>query len=135
MLSYTIFKLGPYDVCLWNLIFLAIIITISIGVRRAIHKSLKRMLVNQNINMEGRRTTLLRLLSQSVYILTAYGFVYSFNFNNKDVSFEKFLEFRLIKNNYFTLSFSHIIGIIIVFFIAKVILNFVKRKKTLKFFH
>lgn len=126
MLSYTIFKLGPYDVCLWNLIFLAIIITISIGVRRAIHKSLKRMLVNQNINMEGRRTTLLRLLSQSVYILTAYGFVYSFNFNNKDVSFEKFLEFRLIKNNYFTLSFSHIIGIIIVFFIAKVILNFVK---------
>jgi small-conductance mechanosensitive channel len=126
MLSFTLFKLGPYDVCLWNLIFLAIIIIISIGVRRAIHRSLKRMLVNQNINMEGRRTTLLRLLSQSVYIFTAYGFVYSFNFNNQDVSFEKFLEFKLIKSAYFTISFSHIIGIIIVFFLAKVILNFVK---------
>ncbi len=126
MLSYTLFKLGPYDVCLWNLIFLAIIITVSIGIRRAIHKALKRLLINQNISVEGRRTTLLRLLSQSVYILTAYGFVYSFSFNNKDVSFEKFLDFTLVHNKYLTLSFSHIIGIAIVFFLAKVILNFVK---------
>lgn len=126
MLSYTLFKLGPYDVCLWNLIFLTIIITISIALRRAIHKSLKRMLLNQNISLEGRRTTLLRLLSQSVYILTAYGFIYSFSFNNKDVSFEKFLDYNLIQNSYFNLSFSHIIGIFFVFFIAKVVLNFIK---------
>jgi small-conductance mechanosensitive channel len=76
--------------------------------------------------VEGRRTTLLRLLSQSIYIFTAYGFIYSFSFNNRDVSFEKFLEHNLIQSKYITVSFSHIIGIIIVFFIARVLLNFVK---------
>lgn len=76
--------------------------------------------------MEGRRTTLLRILSQSIYIITAYGFIYSFSFNNRDVSFEKFLEHNLIQSKYITVSFSHIIGIIIVFFIARVLLNFVK---------
>lgn len=126
MLSHTLFKFGPYDVCLWNLIFLTIIITISIGVRRVIHKALKRLLINQNISVEGRRTTFLRLLSQSVYILTAYGFVYSFSFNNKEVSFEKFLDHKIIESKYLNLTFSHIIGIFIVFFVAKVVLNFVK---------
>ncbi|MDC1186636.1 mechanosensitive ion channel [Crocinitomicaceae bacterium] len=76
--------------------------------------------------MEGRRKTLLRILSQSIYIITAYGFIYSFSFNNRDVSFEKFLEHNLIQSKYITVSFSHIIGIIIVFFIARVLLNFVK---------
>jgi small-conductance mechanosensitive channel len=126
MLTFTLFKLGPYDVCLLNLIFLAFIITVSIGIRRAIHKYLKRLLLNKNISVEGRRTTLLRLFSQSIYILTAYGFIYSFSFNNKDVSFEKFLDYTFVQNKYLTLSFSHIIGILIVFFLAKVVLNFVK---------
>lgn len=126
MLSYTLFKFGPYDVCLWNLIILTVIIIVSIAARRLIHKSLKRMLLRQNISVEGRRTTLLRLLSQSIYIFTAYGFIYSFSFNNQDVSFEKFLEHNLIQSKYITVSFSHIIGIIIIFFIARVLLNFVK---------
>ena len=126
MLSYTLFKFGPYDVCLWNLIFITIIITISVGLRRVIHKSLKRMLAKQNITVEGRKTTLLRLLSQSIYILTAYGFIYSFSFNNQNVSFEKFLDYNLIENKYLILSFSHIIGIVIVLFVARVVLNFVK---------
>jgi small-conductance mechanosensitive channel len=126
MLSHTLFKFGPYDVCLWNLIILTVIITVSIAARRLIHKSLKRMLLRQNISVEGRRTTLLRLLSQSIYIFTAYGFVYSFSFNNQDVSFEKILEHNLIQSKYITVSFSHIIGIIIVFFLARVLLNFVK---------
>ncbi len=126
MLSYTLFKFGPYDVCLWNLIFITVIITVSIGLRRAIHKSLKRVLQNQNISVEGRRTTLLRLLSQSIYILTAYGLIYSFSFNNVGVSFERFLDYNLISTKYLKLSFSHLIGIAIVFFVAKVVLNFVK---------
>ncbi len=126
MLSYTLFKFGPYDVCLWNLIFITIIITISVGLRRVIHKSLKRMLAKQNITVEGRKTTLLRLLSQSIYILTAYSFIYSFSFNNQNVSFEKFLDYNLIENKYLILSFSHIIGIVIVLFVARVVLNFVK---------
>ncbi len=126
MLSYTLFKFGPYDVCLWNLILLTVIITVSIGLRRAIHRALKRILQNQNISVEGRRTTLLRLLSQSIYLLTAYGCIYSFSINNKDVSFEKFLAHNLIDSKYLILNFSHIIGIFIVFFVAKVLLNFTK---------
>lgn len=125
MFSYTLFKLGPYEVCFWNIIFLAVIFVISSVFRRIIHKSLKRMLINQSIRVEGRRATWLRLLSQSVYLLTAYAAVKSFNFNNVNVGFIDFLEYDLINTKHFTLSFAHIIGIAVVVFLSKILVNFV----------
>ncbi len=126
MFSYTLFNFGPYEVCLWNLFFLAIIVLVSILLRRLIHKNLKRLLKNQNIQVEGRRATVLRLLSQSVYILAFYAGIYSFSFNNHDVSFENFLSYDLIKFKYLKISFAHIIGILVVIFGSKILLNFIK---------
>lgn len=57
MLSYTLFNLGPYHICLWNIIFLTIIFGVAVLLRRIIHKSLKRYLKNANIRLEGRRVT------------------------------------------------------------------------------
>ncbi|MFN5845719.1 MAG: hypothetical protein ACK46O_08420, partial [Flavobacteriia bacterium] len=83
MLSHTLFNLGPYSVCLWNLIVWAIIFFIAMILRRVIHKMLKRYLKNANIRVEGRRVTWLKLLSQSVYIVAVYIAILSFNINNE----------------------------------------------------
>ncbi len=126
MLSVTLFKLGPYNVCLWNIIFLSAIFFSAMILRRVIHRMLKRYLKNANIRVEGRRVTYLKLLSQSVYILAAYFAVLSFNFNNENVTFTDFLNFNLIESKKFTLSFYHIIVIVGILFGAKILLNFTK---------
>lgn len=126
MFSYTLFNFGPYTVCLWNLIFLTIIIFISILLRRVIHKNLKRLLSNQNILVEGRKATMLRLLSQSIYLLTFYACIHSFSFNNQDVSFENFLSYDIIKIKSIKISIAHILGILFVIFGAKMLVNFMK---------
>jgi small-conductance mechanosensitive channel len=132
MLSYTLFNLGPYHICLWNIIFLTIIFGVAVLLRRIIHKSLKRYLKNANIRLEGRRVTWLKLLSQSVYLLATYVAVLSFNINNDDVTFGDFLNFNLIESKKFTISFYHIIIIVFIFFLARVALNlsilFISRK-------
>ncbi len=72
MFSATIFKIGPYHICLWNIILLSLIFLISVILRRVIHRLLKRYLTNANIRVEGRRVTWLKMLSQSVYLLALY---------------------------------------------------------------
>ncbi len=126
MLSWTLFKLGPYNVCLWNIILLAIIFFTSIILRRVIHRYLRRYLKSANIRLEGRGLTWLKLISQSIYILAFYIAIISFNINNEDVTFTDFLDFNIIETRKFTLSFYHILVIFAVFFGARMLLNIVK---------
>ncbi|MBI1838584.1 MAG: mechanosensitive ion channel [Flavobacteriia bacterium] len=126
MLSTTLFSLGPYKVCLLNIFFISLIVILSIGLRRIIHRLLKRYLTQANIRMEGQRTTWLRLLSQSVYILAIYISVWSFNFNNEDVTFIDLLNFKLVNTKKFQFSFYHFIIIFAIFFGARMLLNVVK---------
>lgn len=133
MMTYTLFKLGPYNVCLWNLISLAFIFLFAAIMRRVIHRSLKKYLIGANIHLEGNRITWLKLFSQSVYIIAAYIAVWSFNINNNNVSFDEFLNYQIISNNYFKVSFYQIIVIVLMFFGARMLLNFLKLYYSKKF--
>jgi small-conductance mechanosensitive channel len=126
MFGATLFHIGPYAVCLWNVLIWAVVITISIFFQRKIQQSLKTYLHNANISVEGRRVTLLRFLSQSVYILAVYIAVLSFNINNANVTFSDFLNFKLIDSDKFSLSFYHILLVVSIFFGASILLNFVR---------
>lgn len=125
MFDYPLFKFGPFDVCLWNFVFLGLIIFIAVIFRKIIHRNLKRLLANKNIAVEGRRATWLRLLSQSIYLLALYAGIYSFSYNNNDVGFVEFLAYNLIETKFLTLSFFHVIGVVVVVFSAKILVNFV----------
>lgn len=125
MLTETLFKLGPYNVCFWNIIILVIILITSIILRRLVHKLLKRYLSNAKIKVEGRGIAWLNLISQSIYVVAFYGAIISFNINNENVTFDDFLDYKLISSRKFNLSFYHIIVIIAVFFGAKMSLNIV----------
>ncbi len=126
MFSTTLFELGPYNVCLWNLIILTIIIFGATQLRRFIHRTLKRMLSNANIRVEGQKVAWLRLLSQAVYALAAYISVLSFNINNDDVSFFKFLDHKFIDEKKFNFKFYYIIIIVAITFGAKLLVNLTK---------
>jgi small-conductance mechanosensitive channel len=126
MFTKTIFYIGPYEICLWNIILLSLIFLIAIILRRIIHRLLKRYLTNANIRVEGRRITWLKLLSQSVYLLAVYIGIISLKFNNPSVTFSDFLNFNLIELSKFKLSFYQCLILISIFFGAKILVNIVK---------
>jgi small-conductance mechanosensitive channel len=133
MMTYTLFKLGPYNVCLWNLLALGIIFLVATILRKLIHRSIKKYLIGANIHLEGNRTTWLKLFSQSVYIAAVYVAVWSFNINNNDVSFEEFLDYNIVNNKYLKISFYQIIMVILLVVGAKMLLNFTKLYFSKKF--
>lgn len=125
-MSETLFELGPYKVCMWNLLALSIIYTIAFILSRLTHQSLKKYLIDNNIKLEGRRTTLLKLSSQSVYFLAAYISILSFKINNNHVSFTDFLNYKIVESKQANISFFQIIIVIGVFFAARISVNFMK---------
>ena len=125
-MSITLFHFGPYNISAWNILLVALIIFLSIIFRKLIHRSFKRYLINANINVEGKRVTWLRLFSQLVYVIAAYFILLVLSINNPDVTFEKFLDHELINTKYFKLSFSHLLSILLIFFVAKVVLHFLQ---------
>jgi len=126
MFSKTLFEFGPYNICLWNIIILIIIILGSTILRRLIHKYLKQFLSQANIRVEGQRITWLRLLSQSVYFLAFYIAIISFKINNPTISFDDFLSFNFLKSRYFSLKFYNLLVIIAIYFGARMLLNVTK---------
>lgn len=126
MLSTTLFKFGPYDVCLFNLIVLAIIFIAAYALRRIVHRTLRRYLINANILVEGRRATLLRLFSQSTYVFAFYFAVLSFRINNEHVSISDFFNYDIINISKIRINFFQIISIIAIVLFGKILINFLK---------
>ncbi len=133
MFRETLFELGPYKVCMWNLIILSIIIFGATLLRRFIHKSVKRMLSNANIRVEGQKIIWMRLLNQAIYALATYVCVISFRINNENVTFSEFLNYKFIETKKFTFSFYHILAIIAIYFCAKMLVNVSKLYISKKF--
>ena len=123
MFSETLFNIGPFNICLWNIFFLAIIFLIAAILRRIVHRLLKKYAKSANIAIEGRRVTWLKMLSQSVYLLAIYVAVLSFKFNNKDITFADLFKVKLINLPNFKLDFSDLLVMVSVFFGTKIIVN------------
>jgi small-conductance mechanosensitive channel len=123
MFSETLFNIGPFNICLWNIFFLAIIFLIAAILRRIVHRLLKKYAKSANIAIEGRRVTWLKMLSQSVYLLAIYVAVLSFKFNNKDITFADLFKVKLINLPNFKLDFSDLLVMVSVFFGAKIVVN------------
>ncbi len=124
MFSTTLFNIGPFDICLWNIFFLLVIFLSAIVLRRIVHRLLKKYAKSANIAIEGRRVTWLKVLSQSVYLVAIYVAVLSFKFNNKDITFADFFKVRLLDLPNFKLDFSDLLVIVSVFFGARIAVNF-----------
>ena len=123
MLSTTLFNIGPFNICLWNIFFIAIIFLIAVILRRIVHRLLKKYAKSANITIEGRRVTGLKMISQSVYLVAVYVAVISFKFNNNNITFADLFHVKLINLPNFKLDFSDLLVIISVFFGARIIVS------------
>jgi small-conductance mechanosensitive channel len=124
MLSATIFNIGPFNICLWNVFFVVIIFLVAAILRRIVLKLLRKYAKSANITIEGRRVTWLKMISQSVYLVAIYVAVLSFKFNNKDITFADLFKVRLIELPNFKLDFSDLLVIVSVFFGARILVSF-----------
>jgi small-conductance mechanosensitive channel len=123
MFSTTLFNIGPFNICLWNIFFISIIFLVAAVLRRMVHRLLKKYAKSANITIEGRRVTWLKMLSQSVYLLAIYIAVLSFKFNNKNITFGDLFKVKLINLPNFKLDFSDLLVIVSVFFGTRIIVN------------
>jgi small-conductance mechanosensitive channel len=126
MLSTTLFHIGPFKICFWNLVFLTLIFLIAAILRRIVHRLLKRYVKTTHINLEGRQLAWLKLLSQSVYLLAIYVAVLSFKFNNYRVNFNMFLTYKFIDLGSIKIDFKDLLIIVSVFFGARMLVNLSK---------
>lgn len=124
MLSTTLFNIGPFNICLWNVFFIIIIFLVAAILRRIILRLLRKYAKSANITIEGRRVTWLKMISQSVYLVAIYVAVLSFKFNNKDITFADLFKVRLIDLPNFKLDFADLLVIVSVFFGARIIVSF-----------
>jgi len=123
MFAETLFYIGPYKICFWNLIFLLLIFLAAAILRRLVHKALKGYVKSANIQLEVKQMARLRLVSQSVYLLAIYIAVLSLRYNNGHVTFKDFLQFKLLSFESFKIDFADILIVISVFFGAKIAVN------------
>jgi small-conductance mechanosensitive channel len=123
------FQFGPYWVSKLNIIIIAVLIYLSIKVRRIVQRLLKKYLSEANIRLDTKRETYLRILSQLVYVLAAYLSFLSFKINNghnPGATFANFLTYKFIKTSKIELTFENLVLAVGIFFGAKVALNIVQ---------
>jgi small-conductance mechanosensitive channel len=126
MFAETLFYIGPYKICFWNLIFLLLIFLTAVILRRLVHKALKGYVKSANLQLEAKQMARLRLVSQSVYLLAIYVAILSFRYNNGHVTFNDFLRFKLLSFDSFKIDFADILIVISVFFGTKIAINLTK---------
>lgn len=126
MFSDTLFKVGPFNICVWNFVFLFLISIAAFVLRKLLARFLRRTLKSNNIHIEGRRETYFRLFTQSVYLLALYVAVYSFRFNNPEVTFNDFIKYNLVHIGALKLSLYNMILVVAIFIFARIFISLYK---------
>ncbi|NBX38147.1 MAG: hypothetical protein EBR54_01875 [Flavobacteriia bacterium] len=126
MFTTTLFKIGPFNICIWNFIFLFLIAFSAFVLRKLLSRFLRRTLKSNNILIEGRRETYFRLFTQSVYLVAMYVAVYSFRFNNPNVTFREFIQYNLIQIGALKLSLYNMILVVAIFLFARIFISLYK---------
>lgn len=118
-MSTELFHLGPFGITTWNILVIVLIVFLAMILRKFINRNLKHYLATANIRVEGKRTIVMRLVSQLTYLIVGYVIFLTLQAQNPNVSFRQFLEHKIIESKNFDLSFSHIIAVVVVFYLAK----------------
>jgi small-conductance mechanosensitive channel len=122
-----LFKLGPVDVALINIIVIAGIFILAFIIRKFVEKNLKAALKKASVEIEGKSFTGYRIVKQFVYVVAIILSVNSFQINNPEVTFSVFLTYKIVPNiEGFNFAIYHIFLIFGLFFGAKIVLNFIK---------
>ncbi len=116
------FVFSPINIILFVVIFL---------LGKIFLKYLKRYFKALNIDdkqfkIEGREFALWKLIKQFVYFLIFYLSFQSLNINNDEINFGNILAYNFIEFGTFHIAVYHIFLVVVVVFVAKITLNFLK---------
>ncbi len=81
---------------------------------------------DKQFRIEGREFTLWKLIKQIVYFLMFYLMFLSLNINNDDINLSSLLVYEFIRVGTFHIAVYHIFLVVVVMFLAKLSLNFLK---------
>ncbi|MFD1553801.1 hypothetical protein DNU06_09570 [Putridiphycobacter roseus] len=120
--SHKGFILAPINFVLFLVIFL---------IGKLCIKYLKRyfkilQLEGKQFKIEGREIALWKLIKQVIYFLVIYSCFQSLNINNSNIDFGNVLAFEFFRVKSFYVAVYHIFLVILVVFIAKLLVNFLK---------
>lgn len=121
-----LFKLGPVDVALVNLVIIGVIYLVALIIRKILQVRLRSTLKRAKVEFEGKSFTGTKLMNQGIYAFAVIIAINSFRINNPNVTFSDFLTYEIIKTKNFEFSIYHVFLIVALFFGAKVLLNFFK---------
>lgn len=110
-----------------NIILFIVILLIGKIFLKYLRKSFKVLHIDdKQIKIEGREFALWKLIKQLVYFIVFYACFQSLNINNDDINLGNILVYDFIRIGEFHVSVYHIFLVVVVIFIAKLILNFLK---------
>jgi len=116
------FILAPINILLFLFIFLMGKIFL-----KYLKKSFKVLHIDdKQFKIEGREFALWKLIRQFVYFIIFYACFQSLDINNDDINLGNILVYDFIRIGEFHVSVYHIFLVVVVVFIAKLILNFLK---------
>jgi small-conductance mechanosensitive channel len=110
-----------------NIILFLVIIILGKIFLKYLKKSFRVMHIDdKQFKIEGREFALWKLIRQIVYFIVFYACFQSLNVNNYDINLGNILIYDFIRIGKFHVSVYHIFLIVVVLFVAKLILNFLK---------
>lgn len=118
-MTESLFSLGPFDINIWNILFLIILYYFAYRGRRIALGILNKYVRKTEIRIQGKRLAWIKLLSQSIYLLAFYIAILSLRINNPNVDFDDMLNYPIIKLSKIKIAFYHIVVIITVLFLAR----------------
>jgi len=125
-MSKVLFNLGPFELNLWNVLFLILIFYLAYRGKRVAHSLLNKYVRKAEIKIQGKKLAWLKLVSQSIYLLAFYISVLSLRVNNPRVGFEDLFNYPIFEIGSFKLSFYHVVVVITVLLCARILVFFSK---------
>ena len=116
----TLFSIGPFDLNLWNVLFLIFIFYFSYRAKRIALNILNKYVRKTEIRIQGKKLAWLKLVSQSIYLLAFYIAILSLRVNNPGVDFDDLFNYPIINFSSIKISFYHILVITTVLFSARI---------------
>ncbi|MFM7637183.1 MAG: mechanosensitive ion channel family protein [Crocinitomicaceae bacterium] len=125
-MTNTLFQLGPFIISFLNIMLVIGIYVAAFILKKVVMQMARGYLKSKGITLGSRQTTWFNLIGQSFYIGALYFSVMSFKFNNPEITFKDFLNYKLIDNDGFKLDFYRILVLISVFYSAKILVNILR---------
>lgn len=94
--------------------------------RKFIRRNLRHFLEDQHLKIEGKEIALYRLVMQMLQVLTAFLVFYCLGVKNPAISLDSIMQSELFRINTFKITIGQIVFIIILFFVARAIVNILK---------